>query len=368
MDFTRFLNSKDIAAHLREINYRFSPEEAFFVIHEGRNIPLKEKHAAYEALIKQYADTPLKERREETFKGHTVASFLRAYMEKENALIEKSKEGEGAIYYSGYYSPEDKDGAWLLADASDPVYRSFGECFDATMKENGEYLSKLRITKKKIATNEQIEVELLPDGTVLGVKNFDYEDTILYAHEWMWVNIPTPFKRGDLLVPCKERIWDRRRPAAEENVFVLMDVNTWGSKELAANGYKNERTKKCPHKRDEKNFAAIDKLIKHHEEQGDSTDMGAWGYFLNEDGTVFQDHTMGDVYLDYEYYKGELTGVRRILKAVSAYEKGEITTDLLLQAYQTILLEEKVKDMHEHHLLVYFDDSLMAAGLKEEGE
>ena len=72
----------DIAGYLREINYQFSPEEMMFLIHESRNVPLEEKHAAYGELIKRYSDCPLKERRRAVFRNQTVASFLRTYMQR----------------------------------------------------------------------------------------------------------------------------------------------------------------------------------------------------------------------------------------------------------------------------------------------
>lgn len=366
MDFIAFLNSKDIAEYLRQIDYKFSPEEAMFVIHEGRNIPLAEKHAAYEELIKLYPDYKLKERREEVFKNQTLASFLQAYMQKENRLIEECKrDGDDAIYFAAYFSKEDD--CWNDSSLYDIVYHSFKECFEGTLKED-EYgdIVKMTIRKKYIQTNCMIELELLPDGTVLKVEGDsspERDEQILNAFEWMWVKIPTPFKKGDIVIPCKERVWDWQRHEEGEKAFVLTDLCTWGSKKLAENGYKNAKT----HNNDEKDFASVDKLIKRHEESGDISDMIAVGYFVNDGGTIYHDHTLGsEIYLDYEYYRGELTGKYRILKAVSNYFKGEIGLDILMQAYQTILLEEKLEEMRKHHLIVYYDDHLIKAGLKNE--
>ena len=41
MDIIRFINSRDIAEYLRKIDYKFSPEEAMFLIHEGKISPLQ---------------------------------------------------------------------------------------------------------------------------------------------------------------------------------------------------------------------------------------------------------------------------------------------------------------------------------------
>ena len=87
MDFTKFLNSKDIASYLRRIHYEFTPEQAMYVIHGATERPLSEKHAAYEELIERFGGHALRERRQGVFRGQTVASFLRTYMERENALL-----------------------------------------------------------------------------------------------------------------------------------------------------------------------------------------------------------------------------------------------------------------------------------------
>ena len=364
MDFIRFLNSKDIAGYLRQIGYKFSPEEAMFVIHEGRNIPLAEKHTAYGELIKLYPDYPLKERREEVFKNQTLASFLRAYMQKENRLIEEcKKDGDDAIYYASYFSKADD--SWIEHSPYDEIYHTFNDCFAETLKDDDGNTVKLTIYKKYIQTNCMIELELLPDGTVLKVEGDsspERDEQILNAFEWMWVKIPTPFKKGDIVIPCKERVWDWQSHEEGEVAVVLTDMCTWGSKELAENGYKNAKS----HKNNEKDFEGIDKLIKRHEESGDISDMIAVGYFVNVDGTIYHDHTLGsEIYLDYEYYRGELTGKYRILKAVSNYVKGEISLELLMQGYQTILLEEKLEEIKKHHLIVYCDEHLVKAGLKD---
>lgn len=156
---------------------------------------------------------------------------------------------------------------------------------------------------------------------------------------------------------------DWQRHEEDEGAVVLTDMYTWGGFELAENGYKNGKS----HKNNEKDFEGIDKLIKRHEESGDISDMIAAGYFVNDDGTIYHDHTIGsEIYLDYEYYRGELKGQRRILKADSNYLNGEIGLDLLMQAYQTIMLEEKLEEMKKYHLIVYCDECLELAGLKDE--
>lgn len=50
-DYTKFLNSRDIAHYLRKIGYEWTPEQAMYVIHAAAENSIGEKHAAYEELI-----------------------------------------------------------------------------------------------------------------------------------------------------------------------------------------------------------------------------------------------------------------------------------------------------------------------------
>ena len=128
MDITRFLNSKDIATYLRRIRYEFTPEQAMYVVHAAAEIPLAEKYAAYEELIEMYPDHALRERRQGVFKDQTVASFLRTYMERENALLaEFKRDGDDAVCTYDYFSKEDDVSGRVRASPRVPqFFRGFG--------------------------------------------------------------------------------------------------------------------------------------------------------------------------------------------------------------------------------------------------
>ena len=74
---------------------------------------------------------------------------------------------------------------------------------------------------------------------------------------------------------------------------------------------------------------------------------------------------MVSAYQDLEYYRGELNGYKRILTAVSNHTKGEISTDLLLNAYRYILDDEKLNTSKEF-LGLFSDERLALAGLEME--
>ena len=66
--------------------------------------------------------------------------------------------------------------------------------------------------------------------------------------------------------------------------------------------------------------------------------------------------------MNLQYYRGELTGKRRILKALSRFQKGEIDIEQFVDAYQTILLEEHLKSVYPQH---YTEEGMKLMGLEK---
>ena len=59
MDLFRFIDSKDIREHLRQIGYSFTAPEAAFLVWQCRNATLKEKFAAWREIIETMPDCSL---------------------------------------------------------------------------------------------------------------------------------------------------------------------------------------------------------------------------------------------------------------------------------------------------------------------
>ncbi len=78
-----------------------------------------------------------------------------------------------------------------------------------------------------------------------------------------------------------------------------------------------------------------DKVKDNLRKNGDTTDMCAGGFFLNEDGGVY-----GEVmsnYMNLEFYNEKLTGPKRTLIALSNFLKDEIDPALFARAYHQII-------------------------------
>lgn len=201
MDIIKFLNSRDIAEHLRKINYQFSPLEAMTVIYMARNIPLKEKHLAYEELIKLYPDYFV-ETGNNKFKSQPLSSFLGNLMDMENKLIEEClREGDSAIYYATRFYKESN--SWGTSDVLySRIFSTYNECYTKNYNDIEDF-SKFSITKKYIASYKYIEFTLLRDGTILNVRTNNDEYNKFFS--LVDVKIPTPFTRGDILIDIGER-------------------------------------------------------------------------------------------------------------------------------------------------------------------
>ena len=179
-------------------------------------------------------------------------------------------------------------------------------------------------------------------------ENLPEDEFYLYtAFDFMWFNIPTPFKKGDIVCSKGKHI-------PNYDKYVLLDISNWNRADYINNGYTDRDYK----------LEAIDEKLKKREEKGDYTDMSAHGYRVFCNGTIDYDFFCN--YIDFEYCKeSELSGNERALKTLSAYFKGEIDLELFLNAYKVILDEEKLKDEKEQlYLLGVDDESLRLMGLK----
>lgn len=350
MDIIKFINSRDIREHLRKIDYKFSPLEAMFLIHQARNISLKEKHEAYNELIELYPDY-IVDTHGKNMEPQPLSVFLRELIREESELIvECMREGDEAVYYYTRLYKDSK--SWHEPGIRyTHLYPSYQECFTKAT-EDAEIIKKLQITKKYLNGKHDIELTLLPDGTILNVSG--KSDGYIGAFNYIYIRIPTPFKRGDILIDTQERISDN----SHECIVVLNTIDSWGGKELSENGYIDSKSGKV----DEMDFAYWDNAKVRHSESGDVSDMYYTGYFQDNYQMLFW--AIEWTYLDLEYYRGDLSGKRGIFKAMSNFLKGNIDGELLMKAYHVLSLREALA--HEEGLLDFIDEHLVLAGLEPE--
>lgn len=355
IDITSFLNSKDIADYWRRIGFICTPLQSAYIIWQNYTKTLEEKHAAWREIVETMPDCIVAEGHRKTHMGisdalaESLHAFLRAFMQLQNQLIERFyRKGDHAVYRYRVLYDGDKD--W---HDEDRIYDRAEECFENENvdKELCSSIVYLQITKQWIGENKSIILSVKTDRTIMkiyaeGLKEEDY--ALLTAFDWMWFDFPTPFKKGDIVASQYTPFF---YSLYEKEPFVLLNLCSWGSKELKLNGYSDKDGR----------YAHADRQLRYHRENADGSDMTAYGYFQWEDGRLY--YECMHHYLDLEYYREEPQGIRRILKAFSSFEKDEIDSDLLAIAYHTIMENERVN--RDRELLSCFtDEGLKLAGLK----
>jgi len=327
MDIYKFLNSKDIAEHCRNISHQFTSLEMAFIIYQSQ-ATLSEKHNALKEIINTMPDEEVSRRGRIPYYD-SLHRLLMDYMEMENEMIEKFKADEpNAIYnYAIYYINDDG------MDCEENIpFSTLNAVVEAVKKENKDGdIEKCRIHKKWLDCDDSMTVYTNLEWEYISVEEYVHVSRSKWRLRWafddLWIQIPTPFEVGDIVF-CS---------TYSGEPFVLTKICYWDE---------------------------TDERIKGLREKADYSDMTALGHWLNDAGQVYSECM--HAYQDLEYYRGELKGKNRMLKSISNYLKGEIGLTLLLKAYEIIRHEEQVRWGREN--LGYVDEYLELAGLLDDVE
>lgn len=330
MDIVQFVNSRDIRRHLIEIGYQFNTVEAAWLIYQCRNKTLEEKFLAWEEIIVSMPDCKIDER-SNCMEIESLHDFLREYIELQRKLVDEFQKEDGACIYR--FSIKWGEDRILHEDGC--IYSSYEKCLKAAQEEcegDTDEVDEMRIEKVWIDTDRKsICVYMNEDCEILGIMANDHlkgheADVCDQSFEGLWFDLPTPFKKGDIVVdPKYPEIGLCRGP------FVLTSINL------------------------DKDAKAYQSRLLH----GDISDMNARGYFLGDSGMPYFEVMW--TYMDCEYYRGEFTGKKRILKALSSYIKKEIDESLFAYACHRIMMEGYVNDLQPNW---FTDEGLKLAGLK----
>lgn len=340
MDLFQFINSRDIEEHLKAIDYKLSTMEAAWLVWQCTHVSFAQKHEAWEHIIHTMPDCAMIDRPNMTARPR-LHSFLRDLMDFESRQFDQLKATEpGVVYHYVEYYPSDS--YWSIDN--DDLSSSFDLCKEKVMtylqKSVGSTrfsLSDYRFRISKIwvdSIKRTITAEFDGEGELLSIVNYgdrtdDEEDLIYYGFEGMWFAFPTPFNEGDVV--CR-RGYENAKDLWEVP-FVLDHVLPEGK--------------------------VLDRLKKN----GDCSDMTAYGYFQNpENGEIYCECMHH--YMELEYYRGDFSGARRALKALSNFLKGEISVDLYTRAYRTILEEEHLRTITPVEGW-FTKEGLSLAGLRE---
>ena len=320
MDIFRFINSRDIREYLKSQNYPFTSLEAAWLIYQCRCATIKEKHEAWQELIQTMPDCAVAER-PHTARHESLHQFLKEYIRTEDEILDWFfRDEKDAIYNCEFWE-------YAMWCPGGEYFDSFQKCLKAyTDRRLGKMTFK--ITKQILNSDQCTYVIFSADNELLKFDTSWYPeggDEILYGVlGGLEFDFPTPFTKGDIL--CESEVYEMN-PSLRADLFVITDLPACSKNESYRDGCR----------------------------------MKVWGFFLKYDGTLQYEDMYN--YMNLEYFRGELSGKKRILKALSNHIKGEIDVGLFANAYHKILCEEYAKSQNPWNIT---SEGLAAAGIGTE--
>ena len=289
MDFTIFINSRDIKAFQREICHQvYDSLEAAWLVWQCDHVTLKEKHEAWEWIIENMPDQIIDKGKKGDLKGYSLHKVLQDYMNMQNDEIErlfKADEEDAYTFTECVFNGE-------LCDyrPSGKYFNSYSDCVSDIFKRKS-YDSNYRFYIKSVnafagKVYEEYLVCLSASGEILDINcplyndnQTNYPDKLAYFFKDVYLTFYVPFRLGDVI--CHK---DEGAP------MVLTDIV-------------------FPDDYDGMQIHNINK-------NGDGHDMKAWGFMADEkEPETKMIWTYRYNYMDMEYYKGELDNP--LLKAMA---------------------------------------------------
>ena len=212
MNILRFVNSKDIREHLRNIGYEFNSLEAAWLIYQCHDATIDEKHKAWNELIEKMPDCTVTERLN-TVPQDSLHAFLRQYMELEDKYLNEFYDEKHADTFD-YNKPFAYKFKYIYKDGTeyecDTVFSCFDALYESIMEPEDDVIS-IKCTKMQIdRLNSRQIAYLTPSFNFLridpGCIDSDKERDLFWGvFDGLWFDFPTPFQKGDI-------VWDPKKP------------------------------------------------------------------------------------------------------------------------------------------------------------
>ncbi len=344
MDVYNLINSNAISKHCRELKYEFNTLEIAVLIYRNRSMSIAEKISAYNELIENYEDMPMVQFFHcgpyESTKEQIRKEIKRLEDLQSKLILKENGYFYTATTYWQDYGRVECDNRYFIKDSFEKTYnRVMEDVNDEELSKDffgrDNYATEFKITKRAFDSEYEVTATYMIIDKKPILNNIIDSDNDYPDFGTIYLYMPTPFKKGDLLYSKTNRPFDRGYIGKEENVFVLKGMHSWyyeDIQERARNG------------------------------KGDNSDMNGDGYFINNNDVFWE--IIWD-YDSWEYFEGKLTGMQRILRGVSEMVKGEMTADLLFAAYNKMKFEEIQKKMCKS-LDWFIDEGLKGVGFNDE--
>lgn len=333
-DILGFLDSPDIKEHLKDIGYEFTTPEAAFIVARSNEKALRQKIEGWQKIIDNMPNCAMT-RRHGTLSIPNFHVFLRDVIKWERKKIARFKQPGKHMYFF-----EDRTGNPYESESSFGPYTSYDKCFEAIWNElEEENPTSIEITRRPIDPDEDYyaadKLMINAKGEIMDcqLRCIDVEregEDPTFVFELMWFSIPTPFHAGDII--C--------RHGDPGDPMLLLNMQTWTTQrvidELPPSTYR------------ERAAEGADDLLKHHRQNGDTSDMYAYGcqieYPLEYPVYIGEPSCF---LLDMEHCRTPLKPEARILYGVRAYLDGHLGLDSLIALSSLCELQALVKKKAE---------------------
>lgn len=337
MNIYKYIRSKDVREYNERVGHRFTATESAFLVWLNYEITLKEKHDAWREIMRDMKDEEVPKRVNADY-VLSLFALLNKFIEADNRLIDEFyKKDERTVYSYRYICKGDSS----FDEDFGRIYSDLGYIHGELRKDSDLGIICVEYTKKYISSHyRKIILKTDGSGNVMSVdgdfiQGIDLSPKKDEFFEGLWVDVPTPFRKGDIV--CSRKTPFGYYLFSGSQPFVLLSLANWSAKDTEEHGEKLS----------EKDKAWRDKHLKYLKEYGDITDMTACGYFLSSDYNdrftgEFYNEVMHD-YVDLEYYRGEFNGGERVLLPIKYFLGGEIDEETFAKACEIIKKQEEIK-------------------------
>ena len=353
MNIYRFIQSKSVREHLEKINYTFSSLEMAYIIWQCPDATLTERLDAWLEIIDTMPDSPLPDSMK--LEGtESVHEFLRQYIEVQQEFLNEFNKEEDGVYFYKYTVRERPNETWpweyISMENFEHAFLSLSECKKA-IQEDIDYESPLLQLRNDCERCEEETVEIVVQRQMISayfeitaflserleILAFDVPQKylepeggkLMSAFKKMHFDIPVPFETGDIVYA--EMSYPTLMFRGEPQPFVFDSIS----------GAKKTEKIRCF-------IYSVD-------------DNSPTGNFFR--GEI-------ENYLALEYYREELNGLERFLKAASSFLKGKLDVEKLIQTWivlsfdHKIAKESEVPEENRLQLKYSEDDTAELTGLK----
>lgn len=240
MDIYEYFNSRDVAEHCKTLGRSFTGREMAYLIWQSNHHTLHHKIDAWKKMIRTMPDEEHKDFEEAGCCG--LHEFLRKFIDRLLQFLADFEENPGEFAYS--YERLYADSSYRFNDES-PLFTSYELCIATAVAEAAEKdeITALRVKKRKIcgqsATHDEFPILFLTRNAEpmdVYVAPYRGEKDMLvppFGFYSMFVDIPTPFKRGDIVIGASpwgtisDPMVISKLPEGNGEDFLDMCANLW---------------------------------------------------------------------------------------------------------------------------------------------